>query len=158
MLVKLYTLPEIDNRETDKNEIIIRRAYASEKKQLLDWISDKFAQSWADECDVTFSNKPVSTFIAIKNGRLLGFASYNASCLNFFGPTGVDESARGKGVGKALLLYALHGMRNEGYAYGIIGGVGPADFYSKIVGAEMIEGSTPGIYRDRLTKNRQVSS
>jgi hypothetical protein len=34
--------------------------------------------------------------------------------------------------------------------YGIIGGVGPVEFYRKTVGAVKIEGSTPGIYRNIL--------
>jgi len=45
-----------------------------------------------------------------------------------------------------LLLSALHAQRAQGYAYSIIGGVGPAGFYATTVGAVPIEGSTPGIY------------
>jgi hypothetical protein len=41
-------------------------------------------------------------------------------------------------------------MRQEGFGYAIIGGVGPADFYVKTVGAIAIEDSEPGIYRDLL--------
>jgi hypothetical protein len=41
-------------------------------------------------------------------------------------------------------------MRQAGYGYAIIGGVGPADFYVKTVGATPIEGSEPGIYRGLL--------
>lgn len=40
--------------------------------------------------------------------------------------------------------------RAEGYAYAIIGGVGPVAFYEKCVGARVIPDSTPGIYRDFL--------
>ena len=40
--------------------------------------------------------------------------------------------------------------RAQGYAYSIIGGVGPADCYAKLVDAQMIEKSTPGIYNGRL--------
>ncbi len=53
----------------------------------------------------------------------------------FFGPTGVDESARGKGIGHALLLKTLLDMRDQGYGYAIIGGAGPVDFYQRSVGA-----------------------
>jgi hypothetical protein len=38
-------------------------------------------------------------------------------------------------------------MKSQGYAYAIIGGVGPATFYEKAVGAKLIEGSDPGIYK-----------
>lgn len=41
-------------------------------------------------------------------------------------------------------------MREQGYAYAIIGGVGPVEFYAKTVGAVVIEGSDPGIYRGMI--------
>ena len=42
-------------------------------------------------------------------------------------------------------------MKAQGYAYGIIGGVGPASFYEKAVGAVLIDGSNPGIYQGILS-------
>jgi hypothetical protein len=41
-------------------------------------------------------------------------------------------------------------MKQQGFGYAIIGGVGPAAFYTKTVGAVAIEGSAPGIYRGLL--------
>ena len=38
-------------------------------------------------------------------------------------------------------------MREEGYVYAIIGGVGPVKFYEKCVGAQLIPDSDPGVYR-----------
>jgi hypothetical protein len=55
-------------------------------------------------------------------------------------------------VGRALLLSALHAQRARGYAYAIIGGVGPSEFYAKTVAAIAIPGSTPGIYGGMLTR------
>ena len=68
----------------------------------------------------------------------------------FFGPTGVTESARGTGIGKALLFKSLEALRDIGYAYAFIGGVGPREFYEKVCGAIEIPGSDPGIYGDIL--------
>ena len=51
------------------------------------------------------------------------------------------EEYQGRGIGKALLLRSLHAMRDEGYQYAIIGGIGPAEFYEKCVGAVLIESS-----------------
>jgi len=99
---------------------------------------------------VAFARQPVTCFIAARGRQLIGFANHDATCPNFFGPTGVLESARNKGVGKALLFACLEDMRAQGYAYAIIGGVGPAEFYTKTVGAVAIEGSVPGIYRGML--------
>jgi hypothetical protein len=43
-------------------------------------------------------------------------------------------------------------MRDDVYAYAIIGGVGPEAYYAKTVGATLIEGSSPGIYDFGLTQ------
>jgi predicted N-acetyltransferase YhbS len=58
----------------------------------------------------------------------------------------VLESERGKGIGKELLVRSMIGLRELGYAYAIIGGAGPTDFYEKTLGAIPIPGSTPGVY------------
>jgi len=47
-------------------------------------------------------------------------------------------------------MACLHDMYSKGYGYGIIGGVGPAEFYTKISGATLIPDSTPGIYGGML--------
>ena len=44
-------------------------------------------------------------------------------------------------------------MKDMGYAYAIIGGVGPAAFYTKVCGAKIIENSDPGVYKDFLGKD-----
>jgi GNAT superfamily N-acetyltransferase len=152
MLVKLYTLPDVGEvlAQQRKAGVEIRRALALEKQIVLDWVKQTFNPNWASECDVAFAHQPVSCFIAVENGQLLGFACYDATCRNFFGPTGVSESCRGRGIGKALLLVCLHAMRAEGYGYAIIGWVGPAEFYARAVGAVLIEDSTPGVYQGLL--------
>jgi predicted N-acetyltransferase YhbS len=152
MLVKLYDLPDSRAAFTRLREagIDLRRALAPEKHKVIAWIRKSFSEAWASEADVAFSRQPVACFIAIDRGKIVGFACHDATCLNFFGPTGVESAARNKGVGAALLFACLEDMRQAGYGYAIIGGVGPAEFYSKTVGAVAIEGSAPGIYRGLL--------
>ena len=82
--------------------------------------------------------------------RLLGFACYDVAGRGVFGPTGVQEDYRGRGLGAGLLLACLHAMRAERYAYAIIGEAGPVDFYRKTVGAVVIEGSDMGTARRTL--------
>jgi ribosomal protein S18 acetylase RimI-like enzyme len=65
----------------------------------------------------------------------------------------VDPQARGRGVGTALLLAALHDLRGLGYGYGIIGAAGPVDFYVKTVNAIVIPDSSPGVYMDMLARD-----
>lgn len=155
MLVKLYDLPKAPSMEKlDAEGISIRRAMAPDKHIVVDWVRCTFGDGWASECDVSFSIKPIGCFVAVKDGEVIGFACHDATNLDFFGPTGVLESMRGRGIGAQLLFACLESMRDRGYAYAIIGGAGPADFYAKAAGAIPIEGSVPGIYRDRIRHGR----
>jgi len=152
MLVRLYDLP--DSRKASNRlaaaGVSIRRALPPEKHKVLQWVRSTFSDAWASEADVAFARQPVACFVAIEGRSLLGFACHDATCANFFGPTGVDPAARKKGIGAALLFACLEDMRQQGFGYAIIGGVGPAAFYTKTVGAIPIEGSEPGIYRGLL--------
>ena len=147
MLVKLYELPELSAimAEMQQKGVTVRLAKTLEVGAVGEWIRDQFP-FWGREAEATLRRVPTTCHIAILNGRIIGFACHDAFCANFFGPTGVEEIHRGKRIGKALLLAALHAQKAQGYAYAIIGGVGPAEYYSKIVGATLIEGSHPGIY------------
>ncbi|MGD1821895.1 MAG: GNAT family N-acetyltransferase [Pleomorphochaeta sp.] len=152
MLVRLYDLP--DSRKLisklEEENIKIIRALSPDKYPILDWIEKHSSIFAKGEASVCFSNKPISIFLAVKEKEIIGYACYNATKLNFFGPTRVLDTFQGKGIGKALLIEALKAMRNEGYGYAIIGGVGPKDFYKKCVNAIEIPGSNPGIYKDFL--------
>lgn len=152
MLVKLYELPPLEPvLEAQRQKgIDIRRGLAPEKKQVLAWVGEHFSDYWVSECDVAFTRQPVSCFIAVQDNTVLGFACYDTAARGFFGPTGVDERQRGRGIGAALLLMTLHGMLQVGYGYAIIGAVGPADFYTRVAGATVIPDSTPGVYRGLL--------
>jgi GNAT superfamily N-acetyltransferase len=152
MLVKLYDLPDSGplKEQLAQAGVSLRRALAPEKHKVIAWIRDNFSDYWASEADVAFSREPVSCFIAVKGGKIAGFACHDVTCRNFFGPTGVDPKARKGGVGTALLLACLEDMKHAGFGYAIIGGVGPADYYAKAVGAVPIEGSDVGIYRGLL--------
>ncbi|MEN3042936.1 MAG: GNAT family N-acetyltransferase [Fervidobacterium sp.] len=157
MLVKLYELPELKPYidELSKQGIIIKRPIGPEKHFVVEWVGKIFGKHWASEVDMAFSNKPVSLFLAIdtlNENQIIGFACYDATVRGFFGPTGVDESYRGKGIGTALLLACLHDMYNVGYAYAIIGDAGPTEYYKKTVNAIEIESSKPGIYKFMIRK------
>ncbi len=124
--------------------ITIRRAYVLEQSPILKFAA-QFGGYWSEEIKVAFSREPVSLFIAEEAGRCVGFAAYECN-KNYFGPTGVDESMRGKGIGKVLLYCCLHAMREMGYTYAIIGSAGPVDFYTKTCGAIVIPDGKPGFY------------
>jgi GNAT superfamily N-acetyltransferase len=152
LLVKLYTLP--DARELREalalDGIEIKRALAPEKHHVLAWVGEKFSKGWASECDAAFAHAPCSCFIAVKDAKIIGFACYDATARGFFGPIGVDEDLRKAGLGKALLIRTLEAMREAGYGYAVIGWAGPVNFFAKTVGATVIEGSEPGVYKNMI--------
>ena len=152
LLVNLLKLPPLEPvmLEMSNANITIRRAQPYEITQVLDFVEREFSVAWADEISVGFANKPVSVYIAVANKEIVGFAGYECTRRSFFGPTGVVDSFQGRGIGKALVLASLGGLREMGYVYAIIGRAGPIEFYEKTVGAIVIPDSDPGIYTDLL--------
>ena len=152
MLVNLLRLPPVDEalEELRAAGLVVRRARPWELTQVREFVTEHFKRVWADEISAGLVRQPVTVFVALRGGRLVGFAAYECTRKNFFGPTGVVEEERGRGVGRALLLAALRGLRELGYAYAVIGGVGPAAFYERAVGARLIPDSSPGVYADPL--------
>ena len=154
LLVNLLKLPPLERSlaEVADANINIRRAQPFEITPVRQFIEKNFSVAWADEISIGFANKPVTVFIATRDGRVIGFAGFECTRKAFFGPTGVDISERGRGIGKALLMASLWGLRELGYVYGIIGAAGPVEFYQQTVGAIAIPDSDPGIYIDLLKK------
>src|SRR5713226_9381257 len=152
MLVNLLKLPPLEPFLDQQKEagVNIRRAEPFEITPVRDFIETNFSVTWADEISIGFANKPVTVYIATRAGRVIGFAGYECTRKAFFGPSGVVESERGSGIGTALLIAGLWGLRELGYVYGIIGGTGPVEFYERAVGAFVIPESAPGIYTDLL--------
>lgn len=152
LLVNLLKLPSLQRSldESHQNGIVVRRAQPFEITPVRQFVEKNFSVAWADEVSVGFANKPVTVVIATRDSGVVGFAGYECTRKAFFGPTGVAETERRRGVGKTLLIAALWGLRELGYIYGIIGGAGPVEFYQAAVGAILIPESEPGIYTDLL--------
>ncbi|MFC5049278.1 GNAT family N-acetyltransferase [Rubritalea spongiae] len=152
MLVNLYELPDSSElyQRLEEQGIILRRANAYERHIVADWVGAHFSPKWVSEVKVAFSRQPITCFIATREKEVLGFACIETTAKGFYGPTGVGEDARGTGIGKALLFRSMEALKDNGYVYGVIGGVGPREFYQKTIGAIEIPNSDPGIYRDIL--------
>lgn len=138
MITNLTRLP----REQEYEAFRIKRVFVGEKPRVLAFIRENFSEGWVNEAECALLQH--KCFVAVKDGSILGFACYDATAKGYFGPIGVLEETRGKGVGTALLLRTLTCMREEGYGYAIIGWVDDAEqFYRKTVNAEWIPGGEP---------------
>lgn len=145
LLVKLYDLPPLAPPRADSGWQV-RKVLAPEIAATAGWVGEKFSQAWADEFRKAAGSWPVTAFLAVADGNVIGFACYDSAALGVFGPTGVAAEWQGRGLGRALLLACLHDMAARGYAYAVIGGSGPDAFYERTVGAVRIPGSDPGFY------------
>ena len=152
MLVRLYALPsgEAPRLALQEQGVQIRSCRPYEMHAVEAWIARTFSTRWVSEFQIAMSHQPCGCIIATRQREVIGFACFDATARGFIGPMGVDPAVRMGGVGKALLITALEQMKALGYAYAIIGGTGPQDFYARTVGATVIEGSDPGIYADIL--------
>jgi GNAT superfamily N-acetyltransferase len=151
LLVRLYDLPEFEAEDRVASAgIVVRRALTPERQLILDWIAARFYPGWVAEAEVGLSSQPVTVWVAVRENELLGFACADTTAKGFFGPTGVDEHHRGRGIGEALLIATLRGMREMGYAYAVIGDPGPVEFYRKRLDALEIPKSKPGHYAGML--------
>jgi len=132
--------------------VTIRRALPPELHLIQDWVRAHFSDYWVSEVTMAMAHQPPGVLIATEDGALLGFACHDATARGFFGPTGVAETERGRGIGLALFYHALAAMKAQGYAYAVIGSAGPADFYAKAAGAIAIPSDGEDIYRGLLRK------
>ena len=157
MLVHLLKLPPLEPllAEMRGRGVVVRRAQVWETSAVRRFVEQHFAEAWADEIAVGYANKPVSVYVALRDGRVVGFGAYECTRRGFFGPLGVAAGERARGTGRALLVACLWGLREMGYAYGIIGGAGPTEFYERAVGALRIADSVPGIYADPLRRDTE---
>jgi GNAT superfamily N-acetyltransferase len=154
MLVKLYALPDahaILSAQAAQG-ITLRKPIAPEHRVVADWVLGEFGDSWASETQAALGNRPVTCFVAIEAGAIIGFACHEATSRGFFGPVGVSPRARGRGTGAALLLACLHDMRAAGYGYAVIGAAAHPEFYRRHAGAIEIPDSVPGVYAGMLRR------
>ena len=167
MLVRLYALPPDPAPPAAEagRAVEIRLAHPTERALVADWVGREFGPRWAREAAACFDGRPVSCHVAVdlpaaesaargyddlRPERLVGFACHDVVARGMFGPAGVAERHRGRGIGTALLFASLRAMRRQGYAYAVIARVGPEEFYRRAVGATVIAGSEPGVYRGKL--------
>ncbi len=151
MLVKLYNIANSYDIEEKllKEGVKIKKALAPDRSRIIDFSKICTKEDYSDEVKAAFSNNPITCYIATKGKKIIGFACYEATAKNFFGPMAVLENERKKGIGKALLLKSLESMQELGYAYAIIGWPAKSaiDFYKKCADAVMIDEESSGVYK-----------
>ena len=101
MLVKLYDLPDEAPALARSRAfgVEIRRAMPPDRERVLRWVGEHSGECAAGECAVAFAHTPCGCWIATRGAEIVGYACYDATAPDFFGPTRVLDSEQGHGVG-----------------------------------------------------------
>lgn len=115
-------------------DVELRRATATDTTALVDF-ARTFSDPWADEAGRAVGRDQPTAFLALRAGHVVGFACHGVYRDGWFGPTGVDPSERGNGLGEALLRLCLDDLAAAGTEVAQISWIGPMAFYHRTVGA-----------------------
>ena len=104
------------------------------REDVLDFVERNFGAIWRFE-----ASRGATIFHVTVGGDIAGFSTHDANnrTLGWFGPTGVAEKFRNRGLGRQLLLASLADLRRAGYASVTIPWTDAIDFYRKSCGAEI---------------------
>lgn len=114
------------------------RSRQADAPRVLQFVEREFGRIWRFEASKAFDTEIPQIFVTEEDGVLTGFAAHdvNNRGLGFFGPTGVAQSMRGRGLGCQLLLASLSDLRRLGYDSAVIPWTDALDFYRKCSGAK----------------------
>ncbi len=121
VLIKLYSLkedPEVFRRIED-NGVEIKRVMPMDTTKVYEFIREKFAQAWADECLPSIITG--DCYVAVRGRDIVGFHAIETPAKGFIGPIGVLPEERRSGIARALVLNGLKAMRAKGYKYAVAG-------------------------------------
>lgn len=114
------------------------RPHHRDAGRVLDFVEREFGRIWRFEASRAFESEVPRIFIREESGAICGFAVHdvNNRGLGTFGPTGVAESTRGRGIGRSILLASLKDLRALGFSRATIAWTEALEFYRKACGAE----------------------
>ena len=122
------------NLEWNGSHAETRGARSDRRDDVLHFIERHFGAIWRFE-----ASHAETIFHVEVDGEIAGFATHEANNrgLGFFGPTGVAEQYRGRGLGRDLLLASLAELQRRGFDRVVIPWTDAIDFYQKACGARV---------------------
>ena len=122
-------------RQDPPADASVRRVLEGEDAgRVLGFCEERFPH-WVDEVGRGIEHGCCHVAVDDASGAVLGFAAHSVNRAGWFGPTGVDPAARGRGVGGALLAACCRDLQIAEYRDCEIAWIGPIGFYAKAAGA-----------------------
>ena len=109
-------------------------ATQSNREAVLHFIEQNFGPIWRFE-----ASRGAALFSVEHDGQIAGFSTHEANNrgLGTFGPAGVREALRGRGLGRKLLVASLADLSRLGYHRAVIPWTDAIEFYRKSCGAKI---------------------
>ena len=135
------TAASLDTASAEKrfNEsgIVVRSLAASDEPDFSSWVTQYWNANWAWEASRSLVRNEAKCFVATRGSDLIAFAAFGAGRPSWFGPMGTVPAEQRQGLGAVLLKRCLAEQRSSGLSRSTIAWVGPAEFYSRSVHAEV---------------------
>lgn len=118
--------------------ITVRRLEERDRESFGAWLGATWNSSWQHEGLLSYTNDPVSTFVATQNEQIIAFATYGITpYLYGFGPTGTAPAMQGRGIGRVLFFRCMNDLQTLGHQQSEVQWTGPVSFYARIADAYM---------------------
>jgi len=136
-----FTVPNhVKRLEEDRTQegYVFRKPGKNAREGAVNWVCKYFSPGWGYETNEGFRFDKPKIWLAEKDAETVGFSVYGALEPHWFGPIGVLDAHRKKGLGTVLLFKTLFSMREEGQRLVVIPWTGHLFFYSQVPGIRRI--------------------
>ncbi len=126
---------ELNLKPKYKDPFKIYTATKRDSKELVTFVNNEFPGSWSNEVQMAMegaNHNSGSIILRDESSNILGFAAFNGSNPQWFGPMGVKESLRKEGFGRILFYEAIKEMMRRGMKETILPWInGKEEFYPR---------------------------
>ncbi len=79
-LVNLYDMdPSWSPEKLEEAGITIRRVLSPDKGKVMEFVRKYYEGGWESECEHAFSHDPITCYIAVQKGEIIGFSCFDAT-------------------------------------------------------------------------------
>jgi len=133
-----FDTSEDEQRLERQDGVLIRRVTIHEREAFSAWMREIWSEGWQEEALLSMEHEPPTTFVALRDGKYVGFATYDVELFHrSLGPMGVLPEMRGRRLGAVLARRCLRAMKERGDSTCEIAWVGPVGFYARVAHARI---------------------
>jgi mycothiol synthase len=115
--------------------IDIRRASPADDGPLQESLGSTWQESWITEIVAALRSSQAGLYLAVQDGRYIGFCAYGLNREHEVGPVGTSPDRRRLGIGGVLLKRCLADQRDRGVTVAELVWAGPLSYFSRTLNA-----------------------